>query len=69
MLIVNAVGQPLTWDVNLKLSTGIRLEADMIIWIDDQIKLKRFANRSHAIELALELLREVMQRNQQGIQS
>jgi Arc/MetJ-type ribon-helix-helix transcriptional regulator len=41
-----------------KVKTSIALDPDMITWIDSQIKTKRFANRSHAIEYALQKLKE-----------
>lgn len=41
-----------------KLKTSITLDEDLLKWIDSQIKTKRFANRTHAIEYALEKLKE-----------
>ncbi len=41
-----------------KLKTSIALDRDLIDWIDKMIETKRFANRSHAIEYALQKLRE-----------
>jgi Arc/MetJ-type ribon-helix-helix transcriptional regulator len=41
-----------------KLKTSIALDEDLLKWIDQQIKTKRFANRTHAIEYALQKLRE-----------
>jgi Arc/MetJ-type ribon-helix-helix transcriptional regulator len=40
-----------------KIKTSIALDEDLIKWIDSQIKIKRFANRTHAIEYAIEKLR------------
>lgn len=40
-----------------KIKTSINLDEDLIKWIDSQIRTKRFANRTHAIEYALEQLR------------
>jgi len=40
-----------------KLKTSISLDEDLLKWIELQIKTKRFANRTHAIEYALEQLR------------
>jgi Arc/MetJ-type ribon-helix-helix transcriptional regulator len=40
-----------------KIKTSIALDEDLIKWIDSQIKIKRFANRTHAIEYAIEQLR------------
>jgi Arc/MetJ-type ribon-helix-helix transcriptional regulator len=34
------------------------LDERLLSWIDSQIKTKRFANRTHAIEYALERLRK-----------
>jgi Arc/MetJ-type ribon-helix-helix transcriptional regulator len=41
-----------------KIKTSIALDVDLIEWIDAQIKTKRFANRTHAIEYALQKLKE-----------
>jgi Arc/MetJ-type ribon-helix-helix transcriptional regulator len=41
-----------------KIKTSINLDEDLIKWIDTQIKTKRFANRTHAIEYALEQIRK-----------
>jgi hypothetical protein len=40
-----------------KIKTSIALDEDILIWIDKQIKTKRFASRTHAIEFAVEQLR------------
>jgi Arc/MetJ-type ribon-helix-helix transcriptional regulator len=34
------------------------LELDLLAWIDGMIKKKRFANRTHAVEYALQRLKE-----------
>jgi len=41
-----------------KVKTSIALDEDLIMWIDEMVKTKRFANRTHAIEFALQKLRE-----------
>jgi Arc/MetJ-type ribon-helix-helix transcriptional regulator len=41
-----------------KVKTSIALDEDLIVWIDKMVKIKRFANRTHAIEYALQKLRE-----------
>ena len=41
-----------------KIKTSIGLDEDLIKWIDSEVKTKRFANRTHAIEYALEQLRK-----------
>jgi Arc/MetJ-type ribon-helix-helix transcriptional regulator len=41
-----------------KLKTSIALDTDLLKWIDKQIESKRFANRTHAIEYALQRLKE-----------
>jgi Arc/MetJ-type ribon-helix-helix transcriptional regulator len=41
-----------------KIKTSINLDEDLIKWIDSEVKTKRFANRTHAIEYALEQLRK-----------
>ena len=41
-----------------KKKTSIALDEDLLSWIDEMVKNKRFANRTHAIEYALQRLRE-----------
>jgi Arc/MetJ-type ribon-helix-helix transcriptional regulator len=41
-----------------KIKTSIALDKDLIEWIDSQVKTKRYANRTHAIEYALQKLKE-----------
>jgi Arc/MetJ-type ribon-helix-helix transcriptional regulator len=41
-----------------KLKTSVALDEDLLKWIDKEIKTKRFASRSHAIEYAIESLRK-----------
>lgn len=41
-----------------KIKTSIALDEELIKWIDSQIKTRRFANRTHAVEYALEQLRK-----------
>lgn len=36
-----------------KVKTSVALDEDYLRWIEGQIKSKRFASRSHAIEYAL----------------
>jgi Arc/MetJ-type ribon-helix-helix transcriptional regulator len=43
--------------VGRKIKTSVALDEELLKWIDSQIKTKRFANRTHAIEYALERLR------------
>lgn len=35
-----------------------RVDDDLLVWIDEQIKKKRFSTRTHAINLALYLLKQ-----------
>jgi len=53
--IYNSCGKIGYWVVAMgkKIKTSIALDEDLLNWIDDQIKIKRFANRTHAIEYAL----------------
>jgi Arc/MetJ-type ribon-helix-helix transcriptional regulator len=44
--------------VGRKVKTSIALDEDLVKWIDAQVKTKRFANRTHAVEYALEQLRK-----------
>jgi len=41
-----------------KVKTSIALDEDLLVWMDQMIERKRFANRTHAIEYALQRLRE-----------
>jgi Arc/MetJ-type ribon-helix-helix transcriptional regulator len=41
-----------------KIKTSIALDKDLVSWIDEMVKKKRFANRTHAIEYALQRLKE-----------
>ena len=47
-----------------KVKTSIALDEELLKWIDSQIETKRFANRTHAIEYALEQLRTTKKPNQ-----
>jgi Arc/MetJ-type ribon-helix-helix transcriptional regulator len=37
-----------------KIKTSIALDEDLLKWMDIQIEKRRFANRTHAIEFALQ---------------
>jgi Arc/MetJ-type ribon-helix-helix transcriptional regulator len=41
-----------------KIKTSIALDEDLVSWIDKLVESKRFANRTHAIEYALQRLKE-----------
>ncbi|VVB88855.1 Uncharacterised protein [uncultured archaeon] len=41
-----------------KVKTSIALDDDLLKWVDSQIEKKRFANRTHAIEYALQQLKD-----------
>jgi Arc/MetJ-type ribon-helix-helix transcriptional regulator len=41
-----------------KIKTSIALGEDLLNWVDTQIEKRRFANRTHAIEYALQQLIE-----------
>lgn len=41
-----------------KIKTSVALDEDLLNWVRAMIKLKRFANTTHAIEYALQRLRE-----------
>jgi Arc/MetJ-type ribon-helix-helix transcriptional regulator len=41
-----------------KLKTSVALDEELLEWVDSLIETKRFANRTHAIEFALQRLRE-----------
>jgi Arc/MetJ-type ribon-helix-helix transcriptional regulator len=39
-----------------KIKTSIALDEDLLKWVDTQIEKRRFANRTHAVEYALQQL-------------
>ncbi|MBU4373324.1 MAG: ribbon-helix-helix domain-containing protein [Euryarchaeota archaeon] len=42
----------------IKIKTSVALDENLLKWVDLQIEKKRFANRTHAIEYALQQLVE-----------
>jgi len=44
-----------------KIKTSIALDEDLLKWVDKRIKNKTFANRTHAIEYALQTIMEKIQ--------
>jgi len=47
-----------------KLKTSVALDEDLLRWVDEMIKRKIFASRSHAVEYALEHLRKEYEREE-----
>jgi len=47
-----------------KIGTSMRMDRDLLSWIDERVKEKIFANRTHAVEYAVRQLmnRERLQR-------
>jgi len=41
-----------------KIKTSVSLDEEILQWMDDQIATKRYRNRSHLVEYAIELLRK-----------
>jgi Arc/MetJ-type ribon-helix-helix transcriptional regulator len=41
-----------------KLKTSVAIDEDLLKWVDSEIKTKRFASRSHAIEYCLQNLKK-----------
>ncbi len=41
-----------------KTPVSTRVDDDLLVWIDEQIRKKRFNNRAHAVNLALYLLKQ-----------
>ena len=41
-----------------KINTSMNLDEDLLKWVDSQITKKRFAHRTHAVEYALQKLKE-----------
>ena len=48
-----------------KLKTSVALDEDLLKWVDEMIKRKIFASRSHAVEYALEHLRKEYERGRE----
>jgi Arc/MetJ-type ribon-helix-helix transcriptional regulator len=44
--------------MNKKIKTSVSLDQDTLKWMDELIKTKRFRNRSHIMEYAIEQLRK-----------
>lgn len=45
-----------------KLKTSVSIDTDLLEWVDAQVKKKRFATRTHAIELGLQTLKDQSER-------
>jgi Arc/MetJ-type ribon-helix-helix transcriptional regulator len=41
-----------------KINTSMNLDEELLKWVDSQIAKKRFAHRTHAVEYALQKLKE-----------
>lgn len=41
-----------------KVKTSVALDPDLLKWVDSEVGKRRFANRTHAIEYALQKLKE-----------
>jgi Arc/MetJ-type ribon-helix-helix transcriptional regulator len=41
-----------------KVKLSITLDSDLVKWLDQKIKTKKFANRSHGLEFAVSQLKE-----------
>jgi Arc/MetJ-type ribon-helix-helix transcriptional regulator len=41
-----------------KLKTSVAIDEDLLKWVDSEIKTKRFASRSHAIEYSLQNMKK-----------
>jgi Arc/MetJ-type ribon-helix-helix transcriptional regulator len=41
-----------------KVNTSMNLDEDLLKWVDTQVAKKRFAHRTHAVEFALQKLKE-----------
>jgi hypothetical protein len=44
-----------------KVKTSVTLDEDLLKWIDGEIKTKRFASRTHALEFAIEQLKNLVE--------
>jgi Arc/MetJ-type ribon-helix-helix transcriptional regulator len=41
-----------------KIKTSIALDEELLSWVEEMVRKKRFANRTHAIEYALQRIKE-----------
>ena len=41
-----------------KRKTSVAIDEELLAWVEDQIKKKRLANVSHAVELGLQTLKD-----------
>lgn len=41
-----------------KTPISARVDDELLVWIDEQIEIKRFSTRTHAVNLALYLLKQ-----------
>jgi len=41
-----------------KIKTSVAVDEDLLKWVDEMVKTKRFASRTHAIEYALQKLKK-----------
>jgi len=48
-----------------KINTSVRMDGEILLWVDNRIKDRTFASRTHAVEYALRQLmkREALQRS------
>ncbi len=46
------------------MKTSVAIDPELLNWIDEMIASKRFATRTHAIELGLQLLKERSERTE-----
>jgi len=42
----------------MKVKTSMAIDSDLFAWVDEMIKIKRFGSRTHAMEYALQRLKE-----------
>jgi Arc/MetJ-type ribon-helix-helix transcriptional regulator len=45
-----------------KIKTSVALDKDLLDWINTMVARKRFANKTHAIEYAITILRETIEK-------
>jgi len=41
-----------------KVKISMALDADLLTWVEEMVRKKRFASRTHAVEYALQRLKE-----------
>ena len=46
-----------------KKRVGLTLPEDLVKWLDEQVKTRKYADRSHAVEVAILTLKELKEKS------